>query len=51
MQATNGTTSKDWEEVDVKEVDNLKTGSNGSKKNAHLLKQASFILYYNLLQT
>ena len=44
MQASNGTTSKDWEEVDVKEVDNLKTESNGSQKNSQLPKKASVIL-------
>jgi len=39
MQASNGTTSKDWEEVDVKEVDNLNTESNGSQKNSQLPKK------------
>jgi len=41
MQAANGnaTMSNNWEEVDEKEVENLKTESNGNKKNVLPVKQ------------
>jgi len=39
MQATNGAASNDWEEVDVKEVNNLKTENIKSQKNGHLPKE------------
>lgn len=43
MQATNGAASNDWEEVDVKEVNNLKTENIKSQKNGHLPKEASCV--------
>ena len=43
MQAANGnaTMSNNWEEVDEKEVENLKTESNGNKKNVLPVKQVT----------